>query len=146
MRAPAQTPQVVDRMLWHALIVGVVATLVAAVVAGSLVGPWLQVAGSVGLAGALVTGSLAAGVGAIRWLLTQHDAVILPGAFAVLLIVVVLLAAAALLLREVDWLARPAFALAALGSAILFQVVLVWSYLTGPRPLLDVAMPQRAED
>lgn len=130
-------------MLRHAAVVGAASTSAGALVAGVVAAPSLPAAGSALLAGAVVTVSMTSGLAAVRWLLAQQDAVIMPGALAILLVVAVLLIAVALVLGELAWIHRPAFAFTALGAAVLIQAALVRAYLTGPRPLLDVAMPGR---
>ncbi|ANS78652.1 hypothetical protein SGUI_1256 [Serinicoccus hydrothermalis] len=119
---------------------GTLVGLAAAVLLTGLFRSW-GAAGSVVLAGIVVVGALTAGLVAVRWLLRQHEAVVLPGAFMILLVVVVLLASVALVLRGEPWLERGPFALSALLSAVLYQVFLVQVYLTGRQPALDVSLP-----
>ncbi|WP_281965672.1 hypothetical protein [Serinicoccus marinus] len=133
------TEDVAARMVRRAS-VGTLVGLAAAVLLTGLLRSW-SAAGSVVLAGIVVVGALTAGLVAVRWLLRQHDAVVLPGAFMILLVVVVLLASVALVLRGEPWLERGPFALSALLSAVLYQVFLVQAYLTGRQPALDVSLP-----
>lgn len=135
----ATTEDVVTRMLRRAPVVTLVALLAAAVTV-ALLSSWTR-AGSVALAGGVVVGALSAGLGAVRWLLGQHLSAVMPGAFMILLTVVVLLAAVALVLRDQPWLDRPAFALSALATAVLYQVVLVQAYLTGRHLVVESTLP-----
>lgn len=132
-------PDVVGRMLRRATWVAA-ATTVAAAVLGLVV--WSPAAAiSAVLGGAIAGGALSGGLAAVRWLLGQQQVVVLPGAFMILLVVVILLAATALVLREQEWLHRTVFAFSALAVAVAHQVALVQAYLSGPRPVVDVALP-----
>lgn len=92
-----------------------------------------------GVLGAALTGvTLTTGVWAVRWLLQQDRAIVLPGAFMIAICQLALLFALVLVLRQQDWWNDATLAVGALVSAVGIQVALVLAYVTGRKPELEV--------